>query len=149
MIEEVKLIDKYEDEKKFGKDKVSYAYRIVYRALNKTLTGAEADAMQRAKQLRDEIRIENASREGAPEITFETSKGSTYVQHADGTTTRNKSYHPEHGAADVGIKPKSSATFYVRPEDINRLDIVQARGKKFKDTIADVGQNHIGVVLTA
>jgi phenylalanyl-tRNA synthetase alpha chain len=47
MIEEVKLIDKYEDENKFGKDKVSYAYRIVYRSLDRTLTGAEIEAMHK------------------------------------------------------------------------------------------------------
>lgn len=47
MIEEVKLIDKYENEQKFGKDKISYAYRIVYRSLEKTLTGAEVDSMHK------------------------------------------------------------------------------------------------------
>ena len=47
LVEEVKLIDKYENEEKFGKDKVSYAYRIVYRALERTLTSAEVDAMHK------------------------------------------------------------------------------------------------------
>jgi len=47
MIEEVKLIDKYENEEKFGKDKISYAYRIVYRSLEKTLTSAEVDEMHK------------------------------------------------------------------------------------------------------
>jgi len=47
MIEEVKLIDKYEDEAKFGKDIVSYAYRIIYRSLEKTLTSIEADQMHK------------------------------------------------------------------------------------------------------
>jgi len=47
MIEEVALIDKYEDEAKFGKGKVSYAFRITYRSLGKTLTGEEVDAMHK------------------------------------------------------------------------------------------------------
>jgi len=47
LIEEVKLIDKYEDEAKFGKDNISYAYRIVYRSLEKTLTAAEVDALHK------------------------------------------------------------------------------------------------------
>jgi phenylalanyl-tRNA synthetase alpha chain len=47
LVEEVKLIDKYENEQKFGKNKISYAYRIVYRSLEKTLTSAEVDAMHK------------------------------------------------------------------------------------------------------
>jgi len=47
MIEEVKLIDKYEDENKFDKDIVSYTYRIVYRSLEKTLTSNEIDIMHK------------------------------------------------------------------------------------------------------
>lgn len=47
LIEEVKLLDKYENEAKFGKDKVSYAYRIIYRSLQKTLTSAEVDALHK------------------------------------------------------------------------------------------------------
>ena len=47
MIEEVKLIDKYEDENRFGKDTVSYTYRIVYRSLEKTLSSGEIDLMHK------------------------------------------------------------------------------------------------------
>lgn len=47
LIEEVKLLDKYENEAKFGKDNVSYAYRIIYRSLEKTLTSAEVDALHK------------------------------------------------------------------------------------------------------
>jgi len=47
MIEEVKLIDRYEDEVKFGKNKLSYAYRIIYRSLEKTLTATEIDALHK------------------------------------------------------------------------------------------------------
>lgn len=44
-VEEVKLIDEYVNEEKFGKDKISYAFRITYRHLDKTLTNDEVDKM--------------------------------------------------------------------------------------------------------
>ncbi|MEX2054048.1 MAG: hypothetical protein WD883_00685 [Candidatus Colwellbacteria bacterium] len=47
LAEEVELIDKYEDEGKFGKDKVSYAYRITYRSLDRTLTNEEIDKLHK------------------------------------------------------------------------------------------------------
>lgn len=47
VVEEVKLIDKYEDSSKFGAHKLSYAYRIVYRSREKTLTNAEVDALHK------------------------------------------------------------------------------------------------------
>lgn len=50
-----------------------------------------------------------------PEGGFRTERGSVYEVHDDGTTTRNKSYHPEHGPEDVGLKPRSEKTIYVDP----------------------------------
>lgn len=50
IIEEVKLLDSYEDDKKFGEDKKSYTFRIVYRSPEKTLTNEEINKIQ------DEIR---------------------------------------------------------------------------------------------
>ena len=47
LIEEVKLLDTYENEKKLGKNKKSFTYRIVYRSLDKTLTNEEVDAMHK------------------------------------------------------------------------------------------------------
>ncbi len=47
LVEEVALIDRYENEEKFGKGKVSYAYRITYRSLDRTLTGEEVDALHK------------------------------------------------------------------------------------------------------
>ena len=44
-VEEMEQIDKYENEERFGKGKVSYAFRIVYRHLDKTLTREEVDIM--------------------------------------------------------------------------------------------------------
>ena len=48
LIEEVKLIDSYEDEKKFGKDNKSYTFRIVYRSPERTLTNDEVNKIQEA-----------------------------------------------------------------------------------------------------
>ncbi|MDE2399632.1 MAG: hypothetical protein KGL67_01310 [Patescibacteria group bacterium] len=47
IIEEVELLDKYENVEKFGEGKVSYAYRITYRSLEKTLTGKEIDEVHK------------------------------------------------------------------------------------------------------
>jgi phenylalanyl-tRNA synthetase alpha chain len=47
LIEEVKLLDKYENDAKFGTDKMSYAFRIIYRSLEKTLTGEEVDKLHK------------------------------------------------------------------------------------------------------
>lgn len=45
LVEEVTLLDKYENPEKFG-DKVSYTYRIVYRSNERTLTTEEIDPIQ-------------------------------------------------------------------------------------------------------
>lgn len=47
LVEEVSLLDKYENADKFGPKKVSYTYRIVYRSLEKTLKTEEVDPLQR------------------------------------------------------------------------------------------------------
>jgi phenylalanyl-tRNA synthetase alpha chain len=44
-IEQVELLDKYENAQKFGEGKVSYTFRIIYRDLTKTLTSEEANAI--------------------------------------------------------------------------------------------------------
>ena len=46
LAEQVELLDKYEDPKKFGPDKVSYTYRVVYRSPQRTLTAAEVEPLQ-------------------------------------------------------------------------------------------------------
>ncbi|MBI2068792.1 MAG: hypothetical protein HYT67_01670 [Candidatus Yanofskybacteria bacterium] len=46
LVEQVELLDKYENAEKFGKDKVSYTYRIVYRSNERTLTTEEIDPIQ-------------------------------------------------------------------------------------------------------
>lgn len=47
LVEEVALVDKYENEAKFGKGNISYAYRITYRTLDRTLTNAEIDVLHK------------------------------------------------------------------------------------------------------
>ena len=46
LIEEVKLIDEFESEKKFGAGKKSYTFRIVYRSHERTLTNEEVNKIQ-------------------------------------------------------------------------------------------------------
>ena len=46
LIEEVKLLDEYENEDKFGKGKRSYTFRIVYRSFERTLTNKEINKIQ-------------------------------------------------------------------------------------------------------
>lgn len=46
-LEEVTLIDKYENAAKLGEGNVSYAYRITYRSLEKTLTNEEVNALHK------------------------------------------------------------------------------------------------------
>ncbi|MDP2594242.1 MAG: hypothetical protein Q8P36_02815 [bacterium] len=45
LVEEVALIDTYENNEKFGAKRMSYAYRITYRCLDRTLTNTEVDAL--------------------------------------------------------------------------------------------------------
>ncbi|OGI72137.1 hypothetical protein A3J61_00690 [Candidatus Nomurabacteria bacterium RIFCSPHIGHO2_02_FULL_38_15] len=47
LAEEVSLVDEYENDTKFGADKKSYAYRITYRSLEKTLTDDEVNTMHK------------------------------------------------------------------------------------------------------
>lgn len=64
-----------------------------------------------------------------PAVTgYTTAKGSTYEVHEDGTTTRNKSFHPEHGAEDQGPQPRSEATFYTTPDHAQELGLFQTQG---------------------
>lgn len=46
LAEEVTLLDKFENDAKFGADKMSYTYRIVYRSLERTLKTEEIDPLQ-------------------------------------------------------------------------------------------------------
>ncbi len=62
LVEEVQLLDKYSNSKKFGSDKLSYTYRIIYRSSSRTLLSDEVDKIQKkiynetAKKFNAEIR---------------------------------------------------------------------------------------------
>jgi len=46
LVEQVELLDKYENAEKFGEGKISYTYRIVYRSNDRTLVSEEVDEIQ-------------------------------------------------------------------------------------------------------
>jgi phenylalanyl-tRNA synthetase alpha chain len=46
LVEEVSLLDKYENPEKFGSDKMSYTYRIIYRSNERTLMLGEIEPLQ-------------------------------------------------------------------------------------------------------
>lgn len=62
LVEQVSLLDKYENPEKFGKGKVSYTYRIIYRSNERTLRDGEVAPLQEKiteetkKQFRAEVR---------------------------------------------------------------------------------------------
>lgn len=47
LAEEMALVDEYENAKKFGEGKKSYAYRITYRSIDRTLTSTEIDSLHK------------------------------------------------------------------------------------------------------
>lgn len=47
LVEEITLLDKYENDAKFGSDKMSYAFHIVYRSIERTLTSEEVDVLHK------------------------------------------------------------------------------------------------------
>lgn len=54
MVENVALLDKYENAEKFGADKLSYTFRITYRHLDRTLTNEEVNEVHAELERRTE-----------------------------------------------------------------------------------------------
>ncbi len=59
LVEQVELMDKYENDAKFGKERMSYTYHIVYRSPERTLKASEVDAIHN-KLYEETKRIYNA-----------------------------------------------------------------------------------------
>ncbi len=47
LVEQVELLDRYENAEKFGEGFISYAYRVTYRSLDRTLTSNEIDVIHK------------------------------------------------------------------------------------------------------
>lgn len=62
LIEEVKLIDEYENAKKFGEGKKSYTFRITYRSFERTLTNEEVNVIQDAIRAKTETELKASVR---------------------------------------------------------------------------------------
>ncbi len=60
LVEEVKLLDKYENPEKFGSGKISYMYRIVYRSNERTLETNEVEPIQEKiyQETKDQFKAE-------------------------------------------------------------------------------------------
>ena len=56
LIEQVELLDKYENREKFGPDRVSYTYRVVYRSNERTLNISEVEPLH--NQLYEQTRVQ-------------------------------------------------------------------------------------------
>lgn len=54
MVEQVEVTDKYENDQKFGSEKMSYTFRITYRHLEKTLTNEEVNKVHAELEQRTE-----------------------------------------------------------------------------------------------
>lgn len=82
-----------------------------------------------AKEAFKFVREQLAAQEKPAEATataaptgFTTSKGSQYVLHEDGTTTRDKAARSDPGhEGDFGVKPRSTKTVYVTPDQVRAL----------------------------
>lgn len=84
-----------------------------------------------------------------PAKLFKTALGSQYTLFPDGGTARIKTPHPGHDPKDVGPKPKSEKTFFIRPEDQANLDIMTAQGLPGTPIIAEYKPGVIGVKYTS
>jgi hypothetical protein len=84
-----------------------------------------------------------------PILTFKTSKGSQYWLDEKGHSQRNKSYHPEHGVKDQGLKNPYDNVIFVNYMDAHHLvHGTTHRGKlrmiirKGKVGIVSLGSDH-------
>ena len=55
LVEEVGLLDRFENSKKFGEGKLSYTFRITYRSLDRTLTNEEVNSLHAKLEEKTEL----------------------------------------------------------------------------------------------
>lgn len=107
-----------------------------------------ADADVRIAQL--EARIDEVKAVAPPPeavATFTTAKGSVYQLHADGTTTRNKAFRPEHGFDEQGRQPTSDVTVYLTQDQAAALATPQGSWRMFlhdDGTVSLISKNKSG-----
>lgn len=77
-------------------------------------------------------------------VSFTTAKGSTYVVHPDGTTTRHKAARPEH-PGDAGPQPQSEGTVYLDDAGLQALSEIQASGASGRRQLARLPDGRMGV----
>lgn len=58
LVEELHLLDKYENVEKFGAEKISYAFRITYRSIERTLISSEIDELHKKIEVATEKAFE-------------------------------------------------------------------------------------------
>jgi predicted GNAT family acetyltransferase len=119
-----------------------------YRDIFRDIYEGEASARQRAMRVRpgtetlDELVYQEflrgtglASRaRGEGERSFTTAMGSQYVVHENGQTTRNKAARDVPGhEGDFGPQPRSEKTYYLTPENANRLAIPSGARVRYVD----------------
>lgn len=84
-------------------------------------TGLPGDLFSQARRQVDLEDAARAAKKSRPtQVSFRTAKGSTYVVDEQGRTTRNKAARSEH-PGEAGPQPQSEATYYVSPEDSEKL----------------------------
>ena len=105
---------------------------------------AKAEAEKRAK---DEKKVD--ARPSTVVGGFTTAKGSRYVLHEDGSTTRDKAERNEPGhEGDKGPKERSARTYFVTQEQADQLALVHAQGAGrmgIVETPGSIGRGRIGV----
>lgn len=120
----------------------------------KLLTGVDEHSKSMESDIKEFKNIDEAVKyidEQKLSVKFKTSKGSEYILHADGTTTRNKAAREDVGhEGEQGIQPRSEKTYFITKEDLGKLDLVQTSGwpEGEKPTIADLGNGKIAVGIT-
>jgi hypothetical protein len=80
-----------------------------------------------------------------PVFKFKTKKGSQYRISKDGESQRNKSYHPEHGVEDQGVKRLYKYAYYLDTNDATDIAVATKTVSPFW-IVVNQNVNQIGVI---